>query len=131
MTPDDVAAIRAQAKAGYAIGPFHVMALIDALTAAWAERDAHIDAGWEAIRAWETTAQVWRERAERAEAEVAYLQSEEAADAMLRDSRERAERAEAALARVRALCDHAFNEQGYDFSCFEHDIRAAIEGPTP
>ncbi len=110
--------------------------------------EASLDS-WKNIAAqYAQNADYWRARAERAEAEVTYLQSVEAADAMLREWRERAERAEAelrlsdlalassegwrdkyeaALARVRALCDrHA--DWGWR-SAYVRDIRAAIEGP--
>lgn len=88
MTPDDVAAIRAQAKAGYAIGPFHVMALIDALEATWAERDEIIES-YRELRDKCNDAylqrDVWQVRANTAEAKVVeWRDASFAVDAQLR-----------------------------------------------
>lgn len=116
MTPDDVAAIRAQAKAGYAIGPFHVMALIDALEAAW--EDIEVSGN-----NWARNHALMRERAERAEAELHGLREQ---SKLVVD---RAERAEAALARVRALCDEAaiWTEQGYGWTTVDEILAGLTE----
>jgi hypothetical protein len=143
MTPDDVAAIRAQAKAGYAIGPFHVMALVDALEATWAEmqRLRSLAQGWQNIAAQEATkAARFEAVAERPERDTLNIAAQYAQNADY--WRERAERADAehlnqvrlnlkmdaALARVRAVCDEMES-----FCCdtspdWAADIRAAIEG---
>jgi hypothetical protein len=104
MTPDDVAEIRA---AHTAMTNPDALALCDALTAAWAERDEHIEAGGQWLK-------MERERAERAEA--AWHEEGEAHTETL-----------AALARVRALCGMAALD--YGVASFQADILAAIEGP--
>lgn len=113
MTPDDVAAIRAEMAFAPEDGihPERVCALCDALEAAWAERDEW-KREWHGMDEAETEACV---RAERAEAR-AYESEADAVCLAL------------ALARVRAVCDEMES-----FCCdtspdWAADIRAAIEG---
>jgi hypothetical protein len=116
VTPDHVAAIRSQAKAGYAIGPFHVMSLLDALEAAW--EDIEVSGN-----NWARNHALMRERAERAEA--AWHEEGEAHTETL-----------AALSRVTALCDTewelmpggTYSELVDDRYVSVREIRAAIAG---
>jgi hypothetical protein len=89
-------------------------ALCDALTAAWAERDRWI----ESARQFCQNEEYWRERAERAEAQL-----EIKAKKVLEQH--------AALARVQALCDDPVGwatQSGMFFIPLKR-VRAAITGP--
>ncbi len=113
MTPDDVAAYRAEWPAE--TWP-EIHALCDALEAAWAERDEKAE--W--ITDLNAEAESLRERAERAEAAVAQLTFD-----YQRDPRT------AALDRVRALCGVQHADWGMSVATrvvTVAEIRAAIEG---
>lgn len=114
MTPDDVAAIRARLASDPIRGRLveEHLALCDALEAAWAERDAL--AGREKSEVWRLC-QEYRERAERAEADVESLQRQN-------------DKLDEALSRVRDLCEEAavWTEQGYGWTTVD-EVRAAID----
>ncbi len=143
MTPDDVAAIRAEHEA---CGPesdtdCETLRLAVALEAAW--EDIEVSGN-----NWARNHALMRERAEKAEVEVqrrndaiiawqGYYEQAVIERGLVRERAERAvegayanyheaERLRAALARVRALCDrHA--DWGWR-SAYVRDIRAAIDG---
>lgn len=142
MTPDDVAAIREDIYFGERLAE-HALALCDALTAAWAERDnwvtqyrmrcRHLDDAEERAEQaeagqWFDHATTWqqayegqRERAERAEQLANIWHAAIHPDTQPADK----VRAEAALARVRELCDLA---ERYGDHLLPREVRAAIEG---
>lgn len=124
MTPDDVAAYRA---APMGLNQKMTVALCDALTAAWAERDESAEMELSLL----ATCVELRQRAARAEAELRLVEDHDAGRCAKSLTRIIGE-AEAALARVRALCDEPTrcytSENGVVDVVRVEKIRAVVEG---
>ncbi|MGQ0847488.1 MAG: hypothetical protein ACT4QF_25500 [Sporichthyaceae bacterium] len=141
MTPDDVAAIRAEMDRQRAFGQApqwawdlvsEHLALCDALEAAWAERDTFA-AHWRV--AMETGPEPYKsliERAERAEAALETLKAEITDERswqqqLAADAIDCIEAQAAALARVRALCEELHDTDEIVTEAYDR-LRAALDG---